>query len=89
MNISVKKDALEDENSRLKHEELYQYYQSSVQNNNFLHAELDQTKTEKKDLQTELDKIKREKSELESGLKNVARRKITKTKQKRNINSLI
>lgn len=89
MNISVKKDALEDENSLLKHEELYQYYQSSVQNNNFLHAELDQTKTEKKDLQTELDKIKREKSELESGLKNVARRKITKTKQKRNINSLI
>ena len=69
MNVSVKKVALEDENSRLKNEEVYQYYQSSVQNNNFLHAELDQTKTEKKDLQTELDKIKREKSELESGLK--------------------
>ena len=82
MNISVKKDALEDENSLLKHEELYQYYQSSVQNNNFLHAELDQTKTEKKDLQTELDKIKREKSELESGLKKRCKKKNNQNKAK-------
>ena len=82
MNISVKKDALEDENSLLKHEELYQYYQSSVQNNNFLYAELDQTKTEKKDLQTELDKIKREKSELESGLKKRCKKKNNQNKAK-------